>query len=89
MPVSSRCPRAVPVLALAVLALLVSGCVHHSHHHRHTRTQVHRTHHDGVVTHHDGVVIVFDRSLGCYVVRDHPGHYFFDGRFYRYRDRSW
>ncbi len=92
MPVSSRCQRAGPVLALAVLALLVSGCVHH----RHTRAHVHRTHHDrvvthhdGVITHHDGVVIVFDRSLGCYVVRDHPGHYFFDGRFYSYRDGSW
>ena len=88
MPVSSRCQRAVPVLAFAVLALLVSGCVHHRHH-RHTRTHVLRAHHHGEITHHNGVVIIFDRSLGCYVVRDHPGHYFFDGRFYRYRVDSW
>ena len=82
MSVSSRCQRSVPVLTVAVLALLVSGCVHDHHHHRHTRADVHRTQQDGVV-------MIFDRSLGCYVVRDHPGHYFFDGRFYRYRDGSW
>jgi hypothetical protein len=36
-----------------------------------------------------GVELVFDSQLGVYVVIGHPGHYYYDGYFYRLKGGVW
>jgi hypothetical protein len=36
-----------------------------------------------------GMELVFDSSLGLYVVVGYPDHYYFDGYFYRHRNSVW
>ena len=36
-----------------------------------------------------GLELVFDSSLGLYVVVGHPDHYYDDGYFYRLRGSAW
>ncbi len=83
MVASSRGGTVVPVLVLAALGILLSGCVHHYHRGPvPVRAHMHRYHHQGLV-------LIFDRDLGCYSVQDHPDHYFHDGHYYRYHDAAW
>jgi hypothetical protein len=36
-----------------------------------------------------GIDLIFDRNIGVYLITGHPRHYFYNGRFYRYRDNFW
>ncbi len=38
---------------------------------------------------HGNVIIVYESSLGVYVVDGHPGIYFYDGSYYRARESYW
>jgi hypothetical protein len=36
-----------------------------------------------------GIDLIFDRNMGVYSVSGYPQNYFYNGRFYRYRDDFW
>lgn len=38
---------------------------------------------------HQDVELVFDAGLGVYIVVGYPDYYFYDNRYYRYRDGGW
>ncbi len=39
--------------------------------------------------HKHGVKLVFDSNLGVYIVIGYPKHYFYDSRYYRFKDGGW
>jgi hypothetical protein len=84
--------------------MLSTGCIHHHHHHEHPSPPVVVVHEDrgGPPPHAPAhgyrhkhkhrrghVDLVFDSGLGVYVVVGWPGHFFHDGRYYRYAERRW
>ena len=77
------------VLAAALLALSTQGCVvHHHTHDRHVGPPPQAPAH-GYYYDHDGVTLVFEKSLGSYVVEGHTHHYYHRSRYYRFADNGW
>ena len=79
--------------AWALVALASTGCVvHHGPYHASISRPVEappRVAAHGYVHRYQGVALVFDRSWNGYRVREHPGHYFQAGRYYRWRAGRW
>jgi hypothetical protein len=88
---------ALSLIALAGATLLLSSCSAGVHRHPPAHKQVtvvetgpppHAPAH-GYRHKHRGTVIVYEASLGVYVVRDRPDYYFYGEYFYRVRDGGW
>jgi hypothetical protein len=92
-----------PTLAVALLALALSGCVHHYHHpgsHSSNHPSAHSSSsHSGpppwAPAHghrhkqHGGAELVFDSGLGVYLVVGHTDLYFHRDHYYRYLEGRW
>lgn len=39
--------------------------------------------------HSDGTILIFDSGMDVYIVKDHPGHYFDKGSYYRQKNGRW
>lgn len=80
------------LLAVLLLPLLASGCVHHHYHDEPGYSRggppPHAPAH-GYRHKQDRYDLVFDSGLGVYVVLGKPDYYFWDNRYFRYHDGYW
>jgi len=85
--------RMIPaLLGATLLALAMSGCVHHSGSYYSDGYGVagpQRAPAHGHRYHRDGAVLVFATSLDSYVVQGYTHHYFHHDRYYRYHRGRW
>jgi hypothetical protein len=89
--------RNFTLCTLAAAAFFATGCVAHHHYPSGPPVVVHEpgppphapAHGYRHKHHRDGVDLVFDTSLGVYVVVGHIDHWFSDDHYYRVRDGRW
>ena len=88
-------PRVIVTLCLLSMFIIVSGCtgvIVRSHGHerpRHSPPPPHAPAHGYRHRTLHGIDTEYDARLGVYVVMGHPGHYFYNNRYYRFRDGYW
>lgn len=93
----SRAANRIRLWGIALLPLLIAGCIHshHGHHGHHPGPAIGRP---GPPPHapahghrhkHGDTQLVFDSDLHVYVVVDLADHYFYDGWYFRLHDGRW
>ncbi len=81
--------KILSILAVALMALALSSCARHPHHHGyhqgpppHAPAHGYRAKHG----HHD---LVYDSRLGAYLVLGYDDLYYLDDHYYRFHDGYW